>query len=184
MKKVFITGNTSGIGLALSELMISQGYDVRGGSRSTGWDVSEEKNFHKVYECDILVNNAYHKYGQLSLLKKTYERWQGQEKTIVNVGSAMKDIIKHRPRNKMNYNIAKKSVEIFSFWIADNDRKCRSMMYNPGFVDTPLARGAMIDWPPEEQQEALSRAMDVNECAKTILFMIEAKHTFREITHM
>ena len=84
----------------------------------------------------------------------------------------------------MNYNIAKKSVEIFSFWIADNDRKCRSMMYNPGFVDTPLARGAMIDWPAEDQQEALSRAMDVNECAKTILFMIEAQHTFREITHM
>ena len=90
MKKVFITGNTSGIGLALSELMTSQGYDVRGGSRSTGWDVSEEKNFHHVYDCDILVNNAYHKYGQLSLLKKTYERWQGQDKTIINVGSAMK----------------------------------------------------------------------------------------------
>lgn len=184
MKKVFITGNTSGIGLALSELMISQGYKVRGGSTRTGWDVSDENNYHQVYECDILVNNAYHRTGQLNLLRKTYQEWQGQEKTIVNVGSAMKDLTKDRPLDKMNYNMTKKAVEIFSFWISDNDRVCRSMMYNPGFVDTPLARRHMPDWSLDQQQEALSRAMDVNECAKTILFMIEAKHKFREITHM
>lgn len=184
MKKVFITGNTSGIGLALHELMDGAGYQVTGGSRRTGWDLADPEHYSQVYDCDILVNNAYHVEGQINLLRDVYKKWQYQEKTIINVGSAMKDVVQGRPMARMNYNMTKKALEVFSFWIADNDRYCRSMMYNPGFVDTPLARKGFPDWSEQDQKKALSRAMDVQECARTILFMIEGKHLVREITHM
>ena len=100
------------------------------------------------------------------------------------MGSAHKDYQINRPLARLDYNVTKKSLETYSFWISENDNNCKSMMYNPGFVDTPLARFGMDDWPKEEQQRVLAKAMDPIECAKTIMFMILNKHTFKEVVHI
>jgi len=182
--KIFVTGHSSGIGKATYDLLTEFNHTVYGGSRSNGWDVSDIQNYPDVLDCDVLINNAYHKTGQLELLKFVYDNWQGQNKIIINVGSAHKDYQINRPLARLNYNVTKKSLETYSFWISENDNNCKSMMYNPGFVDTPLARFGMDDWPLEEQQRVLSKAMDPTECAKTIMFMILNKHTFKEVVHI
>ena len=112
-----------------------------------------------------------------------YNEWQNKSKTIINIGSWGKDNQQGRPLTRLNYNVAKKALETYSFWIAENDLVCRSMVYNPGFVDTPLARKGCEDWPKEKIEEVLKRIMDPKECAKTIIFMIQNKYKFREITH-
>ena len=183
--KIFITGHTSGIGKALYDMLSnSLQYEVAGGSRSTGWDITNREKYKEILEYDVLVNSAHHVTGQLDLLKFTYSHWQNKPKTIINVGSAGKDLLRNRPFEHLDYNVSKKSLETYSFWICSNDNLCRSMMYNPGFVDTPLARdGFNTKWPKEEQEHVLSRQMDPTECAKAILFMIESKHTIKELTH-
>ena len=181
--KVFITGHTSGIGLATFELLKEQGYDVIGGSRRTGFDISDERFYPQIFDCDVFINNAYHKTGQLNILEAVYNEWQNKSKTIINIGSWGKDNQQGRPLSRLNYNVAKKALETYSFWIAENDLVCRSMVYNPGFVDTPLARKGCEGWPKEKIEEVLKRIMDPEECAKTILFMIQNKYKFREITH-
>ena len=181
--KVFVTGNTSGIGKAVFDLLLSNGYETAGGSRRTGFDITDESVYDQILEYDVLINNAYHMTGQLNLLKYVYEHWQNTPKTIINVGSAGKDLQRNRPYERLDYNVLKKSLETYSFWISENDNKCRSMMYNPGFVDTPLARTGFKQWPLSEQKRVLSQAMISEECAKTILFMLESKHTIKELTH-
>lgn len=185
MKNVFVTGHTSGIGLATYNLLQEHGYTVSGGSRSTGFDVADHDAYQKIPEdCDILINNAYHATGQLALLKYLYATWKGNNKIFINVGSAGKDNQKNRPFERLNYNVAKKSLEAYSYWISENDDICKSMMYNPGFVDTPLSRRGMNGWPESDQQQILTRAMDPVDCAQAILFMINSKHTVKELTHI
>jgi len=180
--KIFVTGHTSGIGKACFD-MLSPLYDVNGGSRRTGWDVANSENYSDVIDCDVLINNAHHHIGQLELLKYVYKHWQNKSKTIINIGSAGKDLLRNRPLERLDYNVSKKALETYSFWICENDKFCRSMMYNPGFVDTPLVRQGFDKWPKEEQDHVLSRKMDAKDCAEAILFMIQSKHTIKELTH-
>ena len=181
--KIFVTGHTSGIGKAVYNLAMKQGYTVAGGSRRTGFDISNTNVYSKVLDYDVLVNNAYHYTGQLELLKFVHSHWTNTPKKIINVGSWHKDTLLGRPLSRLNYNVAKKSLETYSFWISDNETLCKSMMYNPGYVDTPLAREGMNEWPISNQQHILEQSMDAEECAKTILFMIESKYKIKELTH-
>lgn len=183
-QKVFITGHTSGIGKALYDMLsIRPEYEVKGGSRSTDWDVSDISNYQQILDYDVLINNAYHRTGQLDLLRFVYNAWQGKPKTIINVGSAHNKHQIGRPHARLDYNVTKAALEQYSNWIYENDSVCRSMMYNPGFVDTPLARTGMNDWPLADQEKVLARAMNPYSCARTIQFMIENNYSFREVTH-
>lgn len=181
--KIFVTGHTSGIGKAVYQLAKEKGYTVAGGSRSTGFDISNSNVYKQIIDYDVLVNNAYHYTGQLELLKYAHENWTTTKKKIINVGTWNKDTLRGRPLSRLNYNVAKKSLEVYSFWISDNETQCMSMMYNPGYVDTPLAREGMEGWPEPDQQRVLAQSMDPTECAKTIMFMIESKYKIKELTH-
>lgn len=181
--KIFITGHTSGIGQALFDLLTPD-YTVMGGSRSTGWDVSDPTNYESVLDYDVLVNNAYHRTGQLDLLRFVYQHWQDKPKTIVNVGSAHIHHQIGRPLTRLEYNVSKSALEHYSNWICANDLVCRSMMYNPGFVDTPLARQAHSEWPAEDQKRVMESAIPASACAKTIQYMIESSTRFREVTEI
>jgi NAD(P)-dependent dehydrogenase (short-subunit alcohol dehydrogenase family) len=183
MKKVFITGHTSGIGQATYDLL-SKDYTVEGGSRSTGFDIGDADCYKQLLDYDILINNAYHATGQVQLLKNMYEHWKGQPKVIVNVGSYGKDTHHTRPLPLVEYHVAKKALEAYSYWITENDRVCKSMMYNPGFVKTPLGLEGLKNWSEEIQQKFLERVMDAEACAETIKFMIENPYKFKEVTHL
>jgi nucleoside-diphosphate-sugar epimerase len=100
MKKVVITGHTKGLGKEIYEYFIQKGYSVFGYSKSTGYDISLEKDRHKIInflsDANIFVNNAYDRENQdfdsqLELLKNVSNLWQNLNKTIINISSFASD---------------------------------------------------------------------------------------------
>jgi NAD(P)-dependent dehydrogenase (short-subunit alcohol dehydrogenase family) len=93
LKKVSITGHTSGIGLNLFEIFSANGHAVTGYSRSNGSDIEDSNVRRRIIEetedCDIFINNAYSPNGQTMLLKELSSRWDGQPKKIINVSSKL-----------------------------------------------------------------------------------------------
>jgi short-subunit dehydrogenase involved in D-alanine esterification of teichoic acids len=87
--KVVITGHVSGIGKALTEAFVN--YNCVGFDIVQGNDVSEQNTVDKILlECsdaDIFINNAL--TNQIDLLKKVHTLWLGQNKTIINISSAI-----------------------------------------------------------------------------------------------
>jgi hypothetical protein len=93
LKKVSITGHTSGIGLNLFEIFTANGHTVTGYSRSNGSDIEDSNVRKRIIEetedCDIFINNAYSPNGQTTLLKELSAQWAGQPKKIINVSSKL-----------------------------------------------------------------------------------------------
>lgn len=91
-KKVAITGHTSGIGKEVYDWCYAHGYDVRGYSRSTGYNLIENNGVtvaEAIYRWspDILFNNAWMPNAQLNVLQLLHKKWKNQEKVIINTGS-------------------------------------------------------------------------------------------------
>lgn len=91
-KKVAVTGHTSGIGKEVFDWCYAHGYDVRGYSRSTGYNLVEGTGLKTAeailkWSPDIVFNNAYMPNAQVNLLKTLHKKWKNQEKVIINTGS-------------------------------------------------------------------------------------------------
>jgi hypothetical protein len=96
MKKIVITGHTSGIGQAIYNYFSQDPNNkVFGFSRSNGYDIQNPKKRAEVIsfskDADIFVNNAYNwKYdddSQLKTLRDIFNTWAGQNKIIINTSS-------------------------------------------------------------------------------------------------
>lgn len=89
--KIAITGHTKGIGQALYNQLVLKNHEVIGYSRSNGYDIGREEDRDRILietdEFDVFINNAYHPYSQLDLLKKKVHQWDGKKKLIINVAS-------------------------------------------------------------------------------------------------
>ena len=89
--KVVITGHMNGLGLALSNKFAEKGYII------SGYDLLNNKNTTRdgvvnqlIADCvdaDIFVNNAY--ANQSLLLDKIFKFWEGKDKTVINISSAI-----------------------------------------------------------------------------------------------
>jgi short-subunit dehydrogenase len=92
--KVAITGDNSGIGLALSNIFKNLGHTVIGFSRSTGFDIGDTLSRKEILDfssgCDIFINNAWHTTGQIELLQSVLNEWVGLNKNIINISSNVK----------------------------------------------------------------------------------------------
>jgi short-subunit dehydrogenase involved in D-alanine esterification of teichoic acids len=101
--KIIITGHTSGIGLSLSKVFSSNGHEVFGYSRSTGYNIEDYSVRKKIIEeskdSDIFINNAYSPKGQTLLLSELIENWNNQEKKIINISSKLS----HFPLGKIPF---------------------------------------------------------------------------------
>jgi nucleoside-diphosphate-sugar epimerase len=117
--KVAVTGHTAGIGKAISQWMVSQGHTVVGFSRTTGFDISNDAVLDKIvelcYDVDVFVNNAQHDFQQTKLLYMLQEKWQNQQRTIINIGSNRTQSWNHshfsRPTYPRHYHTAKLSMD-------------------------------------------------------------------------
>lgn len=93
--KIAITGHTRGIGQACAELL-AQEHDIIGYSRSTGCDISAlafpKDYWSELDDCDVFINNAHHEDHQLRILEVLFERWQKQDKLIINNSSMIADL--------------------------------------------------------------------------------------------
>jgi short-subunit dehydrogenase involved in D-alanine esterification of teichoic acids len=94
--KVAITGDNSGIGLALSNAFKNLGHDVIGFSRSTGFDISDllarKEILDRLAGCDVFVNNAWHTTGQFEMLNSILINWEGSNKNVINISSNIKTL--------------------------------------------------------------------------------------------
>jgi hypothetical protein len=84
-----VTGHTSGIGKSIYEHFLSKGWSVSGMSRSNGYNIidNQDKIVEESIGCDIFVNCAYDRTGQLDLLNRLH----GQVKNMIIIGSVAAD---------------------------------------------------------------------------------------------
>lgn len=89
--KIGITGHTRGIGRSLTNIFTDQNHFVQGFSSSEGYDISKLNSriqiVDKSYDCDVFVNNAYHKTGQLEMLKEIITQWESTDKIVIHISS-------------------------------------------------------------------------------------------------
>ena len=146
MKKIAITGHTRGIGLALAERLDQENYEVRGYSKSNGFNILRPNGVIKDivdWDADVFVNNAYAPESQSRLLYKIYEQWVDKPKLIINMGATSSDSINNFAQLGYNpdwtpYVSDKARLDWASLQLSNQFQpgKCRVTMIKPGFVDT------------------------------------------------
>lgn len=98
--KYAITGHTSGIGKHLYNKLSP---NTIGFSRSTGYDIDLKEDRKRIIaeskDCDIFINNAESNFAQTYLLIELFKEWKDSNKTIINVGSRISEII--LPSNRL-----------------------------------------------------------------------------------
>jgi NAD(P)-dependent dehydrogenase (short-subunit alcohol dehydrogenase family) len=142
--KVAITGHTSGIGLAIADAFRARGDEVVGLSRTTGYDLvrDREKIVEAVSRCDLFVNNRHQPNddAQIRLLFAVAQKWKGQDKTIVNLGScAQGSSLPGQPNPDSVYKHALDAAcqQLFN----RQDQRPRVVNIRPGWVDTESVKG-------------------------------------------
>ena len=145
-KKVALTGHTRGIGLALTERLDQDNYEVRGYSKSNGFNILRPNGVIKDiidWDADVFVNNAYAPEAQSRLLYKIYEQWVDKPKLIINMGATSSDSINNFAQLGYNpdwtpYVSDKARLDWASLQLSNQFKPgmCRVTMIKPGFVDT------------------------------------------------
>ena len=88
-RKLAVIGHTKGIGKAIADLYKRKKYEIVGLSRTTGYDLEtdQEKIIEKLVDCELIVVNAYAKFGQYHLLKRIYSEFHHHYKKVVVITS-------------------------------------------------------------------------------------------------
>lgn len=135
--RIAITGHTSGIGLALYQ-HFAVTHDVRGFSRSNGFDISTEAGrasiVQQAQDCDIFVNNAYNNFdrSQYLLLESMWHTWQGNEhRTIINISTRW---------THGDHAYCKTKLEQDKFCLQRVGQLPRIINIKPGLIDTPRVK--------------------------------------------
>lgn len=91
--RIAITGHSKGLGAEFKSHYESLGHTVLGFSRRNGYDLRNwsklQSMLEQINDCDMLISCAKPDFVQTTLLYEIYKLWQGQDKTIVNISSAL-----------------------------------------------------------------------------------------------
>ncbi|MCK1425870.1 hypothetical protein [Bradyrhizobium sp. 87] len=87
--KIALTGHTRGIGSSLYDFYLASGHEIRGFSKSNGYNLPDKipQLLKEADDCDVFINNAYSDGAQIVLLSNLWERWKGKDKIILNISS-------------------------------------------------------------------------------------------------
>lgn len=131
--KIYITGHTSGLGLALYKWLPLSGHEVAGLSRTNGYDLNK---FLPVYDdFDVYINNAYVGFKQVELLYALFEKNQHRKCQIVNIGSVSADGNYDRVNE---YAVHKAALDKACNQLQLIDSECKVVQVKLGRMDTPL----------------------------------------------
>lgn len=149
IKRVAITGHTKGIGQQLWNRLEDRGIQLKGFSKSTGYNLQRVSTCKKVvqevvdWNADVFINNAYVPDNQVRLLYLLYEHWQNKPRLIVNLSATSSDSITNFSQMGYNENWTpyvsdKARLDFASLQLANMYKKgkCRVSLVKPGFVDT------------------------------------------------
>lgn len=149
IKRIAITGHTKGIGEQLWNRLDKRGFELKGFSRSNGYNLLKTSTCKKVvrevadWNADVFINNAYVPDNQVRLMYLMYEQWQDRPRLIVNLSATSSDSITNF--SQMGYNSDwtpyvsdKARLDWASLQLANMYKKgkCRVSLVKPGFVDT------------------------------------------------
>ena len=159
--KIAITGGTAGIGQALGKIFEANGDEVIALSRRNGYNIRSLPKLAGVIEpCDMLINNAQVGFAQTELLFEVWRRWRGQQKYIVNVSTAMTDMLLPPKEEWDEYIIQKKSLDLATQLLEHRSEWPRLLLVRPGNIATQPGQH-----PPEY--------MDVDEYARGVSHWIQ-----------
>ena len=91
--KIGITGHSKGLGMSLYNTLSSNNHKVLGFSRSNGFDIKNPAQRKLIIDAmkdfDIFINLVHNYYHQSDLLFELHKEWNNQDKTIINISSAV-----------------------------------------------------------------------------------------------
>ena len=135
--KIAITGHSAGIGQALARIYEEQGHEVIGLSRRNGYNIrSLPKIAGMIEPCDVFINNAQVGFAQTELLFEIWRRWQGQDKTIVNISTQMTNLILPPKQEWDEYLVQKKALELAQQLLIERNSWPRQILIKPGMIAT------------------------------------------------
>lgn len=158
--KIGITGHTDGIGKAIADACIAAGHEVVGFSRSTGYNLFQDREelLADAEDCDVFVNNRfeYNNAQQTELLYKMFDLWRGKDKRIINIGSRAgtypcRGVVDRYAVHKHALDTACEQLT----WM--NDMRPRVTNIKPGYVDTKSVKD--ITDHPKLKPEAVAEAV-------------------------
>lgn len=161
--KIAITGHSAGIGQALSTIYTEQGHEVVGLSRRNGYNIRSIPKVASVIEsCDVFINNAQVGFAQTELLWEVWNRWRGQNKTIINISTQMTNNSIAPKEEWDQYIIQKKALELAHTQCRERSLLPKLILIKPGSIATQPSQQ-----PPEYQ--------DVNEYAQETIEYINGQ---------
>ena len=137
--KIAITGTSSGIGLAVKNLLEAE-HEVVCLDIADGYTIDDLSIIKHILDADIFINNAFSKTNteaQRLLFETVYGEWKYTEKQIINVGSLSRY---YEPAVSFpNYTKAKRALnEAHCNALVQKDRKVRMTQICPGYTDTAM----------------------------------------------
>jgi nucleoside-diphosphate-sugar epimerase len=135
--KIAITGHSAGIGQALSTIYTEQGHEVVGISRRNGYNIrSIPKVVGMIESCDVFINNAQVGFAQTELLWEVWNRWRGQNKTIINISTQMTNNSVAPKEEWDQYIIQKKALELAHTQCQARSPLPKLILIKPGSIAT------------------------------------------------
>ena len=139
--KIAITGTSSGIGLAVKDLLETE-YEVVCLDITDGYTIDDLSIIKHILDADIFINNAYSKTtpeAQQLLFETVYGEWKYTEKQIINVTSLSKYYDPEETVKFPRYSNAKRALnEAHCAALVQKDRKVRMTQICPGYTDTAM----------------------------------------------
>jgi NADP-dependent 3-hydroxy acid dehydrogenase YdfG len=164
---IAVTGHTSGIGKGIYEHFQSQGYNVKGFSKDTGFDISHRENIDRIVEltrdCDLFFNNAYSGYAQVELAKLWQQQHWSDQHFIINTSSMAAEPLAEIPKNfpwLVPYGEEKYAINKISWDINHSGSKCKSVVIMPGVCQTNFYNP--YDTETQNGLELYNRVMETN----------------------
>ena len=187
VKKILLTGHTSGIGLSIFKLLKKNKLNIIGLSRTTGYDIKNNFEYVKQYiikeDPDIFINNAYVETYQTLLLMELFEHWKFNKKMIINICSVASLIPQNHKDYNTQYSINKRNQREFCQKINFdyskknfNKQKCKLVNLNLDYVNTNF---------PSKYNKKKYPNLEPEEVANLVYFVIKSfdkNICFREIT--
>ena len=142
--KVVITGHMNGLGLVLSNKFVQKGYTISGYDLKNDKDVIKEDTINELItdctDADIFVNNAH--ANQSFLLTQVFKLWEGMDKTIINISSAITYITpRNLPESLNEYISDKKNLDTTVKLLRMKSELPHIMNIRPSWIETQLVSG-------------------------------------------
>jgi len=135
IKKIAVTGHTSGLGKSFFDLLSTQGHEVVGYSKSNGHDLRDYSIVSKIIEeiqgFDLFINNAKPDYSQAQIVYRLARSWDG---ILLSIGSrAVVDPPKWSDTFLLEY-LTQKTALVHAHNVLESVSKCKLVIVHPAHI--------------------------------------------------